>query len=97
MRSPGSSKDADADCDCIICSVHAAGCLVSPGLPGSSQGKDQEGGGEGIETGLLLCGDVPLPLLLVLFEQALGKHGDKWDVLQGEVPSCALLMSAAKE
>lgn len=24
MRSPGSSKDVDADCDCIICSVQAA-------------------------------------------------------------------------
>lgn len=95
MRSPGSSKDVDADCDCIICSVHAAGCLFSPGLPGSSQRRDQEGG-EGIEAELLLWDALPLPLLLVLFEQALGKNTDRWDVLQGEL-SCALLVSAAKE
>lgn len=44
----------------------------APGLPGGGEGKDR-GGGEGVETGLLLCGDVPLPLLLVLNEPSLKK------------------------
>lgn len=45
----------------------------APGLSGGSDGKDQRGG-EGVETRLLLCGDVPPPLLLALNEPVLEKH-----------------------
>lgn len=101
MRSPRGSQDVDAVCDCIVFRVRAVGA-GAPGLPGGGERKDQ-GGGEGIETGLLRCGDVPPPLLLVLNEPAVEKHTasmlprGKRDAAAGEAPPCALPVSAAKE
>lgn len=51
-----------------------------------------------MDSGLLLCGDVPpLPLLLVLFEGARGKTETDGMSFREEVPSCALLVSAGEE
>lgn len=69
--------------------LHALLRVGAPGLLGGGEGKDRRGG-EGIEAGLLLCGDVPRALLPALNEPAMEKHmasvlpGGKWDAAAGK-------------